>query len=362
MKRPTRHIKLLLLLIAIVPGFVSCMKAIDHYDKICDYSVRLIYHYNMENASATNQYPRYVKSCEQYIFDDRGILYAKGPITADPCTGEWVSELMLPPGRYSVIAVGNRSAMSRIHDIVGNEPKIGVTRREDMTLTLTDRSTDGKDDGTNYSATGRLYHGYRTFTILPTGPSRVRIDMVHSHLDLMYTIRWKDGNAPNDSNDFYLKLSDVPSEYNLMPEYIYTEPYGPCAEHDPDETAHDPYNSTCLAVRHHITQVKKDVNIVAHRQPSTMFGKTISGQTISYRIRDCGADRTETMVSLHSVSQGQLMKDIHLNDFLNRSNVNLDHTLKQQYHIIFEIDSQTGKVDVFFSKIADWDEGGHLGG
>lgn len=342
----------------------SCDGAIELFDKEeCDYSVQLTYHYNQENKSSGNDFGRFIYNTDEYIFDDRGILCAIGTVTQDPCDGQWVSKYNLEPGRYSVIAVGNHTSMSRIH--ANNAvPEIGVTSRDDMMLTLSNRSSDGSDDGTNYMSIGRLYHGYRTFTVAQNGTSNIRVDMVHSHLDLRFTIKWKGDAAPTNTKDFYVILSHVPSEYALMPEYVYPSK-GKCEIHNCD--THDEYNNTCLAVRHHIATVKKSENVVNHRRNVSMLGNTISSQTLSYRIRNQSSDCVESKISLwrtNATRSGipeQLMKEISINDFLNRSGVNLDHSLKQQYYIIFEIDSDTGQVKAWFSSIADWENGGNIG-
>lgn len=365
MNTAIRHIRRLLLVVLVALGGVSCRGLIEHFDLICDYTVQLRYDYNQENGTSENRFERYIKSAEEYIFDADGILCAFGPVTKDVCTGEWVSQLDLPPGRYSVIAVGNRSAMSRIH-AGGTEPVIGRTRREDMTLTLETRSVNGHDDGTNFLNTGRLFYGYRTFTVAPDQVSLVRVDMVHSHLDLRYTIRWKGSAAPANTGDFYVMMTDVPSQYSLMPEYVYPQPKGNCEQHDP--ASHDTYDTQCLSVRHHIVTVQKAENIVSHRNDVYLSGNVISGQMLTYRLRSPGADCTETRISLwrtggtRAGEPERMMKDIPLNDFLSRSFEDLDTTLKQQYHIVFEIDPATGQVSVWFADIADWDEGGGLGG
>lgn len=366
MKQTIKYIRRLALFTTVTLLAVSCKGMIEHFDPpACEYTVQLQYHYNQENTSLDNQFARYVKSLEAYIFDENGILYAIESVKADECSGEWVTELTLPPGKYSVIAVGNRSIMSRTHD-QGKDVVIGTTKREDMLLTLETRSVNGHDDGSNFLNTGRLYHGYRTFSILPDAPSFVRVDMVHSHLDLRFTIRWKGNAAPNNTGDFYVLLTDVPSQYGLMPEYIYEQPKAACQLHDATSGGHDSYNSTCLEVRHHIVTVQKTENVVSHRNDVYLSDNVISGQALTYRLRNAASDCTATKISLwrengaRSGTPERLMKEIHLNDFLNRSFEDLDLTLKQQYHIVFEIDPATGQVETSFANIADWNEGGGL--
>ena len=365
-----RHIKHFLTLAAVALGIMSCDKVLDRYDTECNYTVRIRYDYNRENTSDVNLLTTYISSLEEYIFDSDGVLYAINPLAADVCTGQWVSEHLLPPGHYSVIAVGNRTDMSKTYDqdavthsLSAAAPVIGRTRRENMMLALTRRSTDGSDDGKNYNNCGRLYYGYRTFTVTPTGISYVRVDMVHSHLDLMFTIRWKNNKVPVNTNDFYVTLTDLPSQYNLMPEFAYPR-RNVYEVHDPASTTHDPYESVSQAVRHYIPYVMYEVAPVNYRENVRLRNNTISSQTISYRIRNCDPGRPVTNLSLWrgNGTPERLMNDVQLNDFFNRNGIDLDHTLRQQYHIMLEIDGDTGQVDVWLADIADWDEGGYLGG
>ena len=354
--RHTRALWPLAVLLLAAGGWASCQGVIDGDGEICAYTVQLRYDYNEENTTQTNEFAKHVLSTEEYIFDEHGILCAIGPVTADACTGEWVTQQMLPPGRYSVIAVGNRTSMSSS----GPQPKVGETRREDLLLTLVNRSANGTDDGVHFESCGRLFHGYRTFTVAERGISHIRVDMVHSHLDLRFTIRWKNNQIPAHADDFYVLLKDVPSQYHLMPEFLYPVPREAAKLHDP--VADDKHESVSDRVIHHIPQVHHDRNLATHRKDVGLYGNALSAQMIGYRIRNVGADRAETTISLYGNGGTQLMKDIHLNDFLNRSGINLDHTLKQQYHIVFEINPDTGEVTVWFADIADWDEGGNLGG
>lgn len=362
-----KHIESYLLLAVFCAVCTSCDKMIDLHDvPLCDYTAKLRYEYNMENTSNSNRITTYIKSLDEYIFNEQGVLYSIGHLTIDPCTGEWVSQNDLPVGRYSVVALGNLTSMSDVSDNLASLV-VGVTRCDDVMMSLVNRSAmSGKSAENEYfDNCSRLFYGYRTFAVEPTGVSDVRVDMVHSHLEVRYIIRWKGDRAPKDSKDFFLLLKDVPSQYRMTPEWIYSES-GVCEPRDAG--VHDPYQVVDQSVRHYIMKVEKDQNIITHRIPATMFGKTVTGQTISYRIRNPAQGRTMTTISLwrnsatRSGESEMLMKEIPLNDFLSRSGINLDQTLKQFYELVFEIDPYTGSVVVGFADVADWDDGGNLGG
>ena len=332
----------------------SCEGWLGRYDdKECDYTVQIRYDYNRENTVRANEYGLFIRHATTYIFDANHLLYAIDPVTADECTGEYVSEFDLPPGRYSLITVGNQTTMSEVSDNY-NKLQIGVTHREDLMLTLRGQ-TITRGAGDTYNNCGRLYHAYRTFTIAENDISRIRVDMVHSHCVINYTIRWR-GMTPPDATNYYVQMRDVPSKYNLMPQFIYPEPLSDCEAHDGE--AHDTYPSFCDNVVHHIPTVHNDRNILTHRSEAYRTGNEIKGSTITYRLRNAG----QTMLSLHTgATRGdratQVMKEIHINHYLTTMGENLDHTLKQEYDIIFEIDPGTGLVHVYFLEVGDWDEG-----
>lgn len=334
---------------------------IDHYgpEEECDHTVRLFYHYNRENTSRENELPSYVKGMTEYLFDGDGILYQVNPVEIDECNGHYASERNLPPGRYTVITMGNQTSMSETTDKAQqNAPQIGITKREDMLLSLRNETQSRSGRG-YYDNCGRLFHGYRTFTVTPNDISHVRVDMVHSHCVINYTIRWKNiASTPSNTRDFTIRMGDLPSIYNLMPQYYY--PDGVASEHDPATC--DAYNPVCLGVIHHIPTVYKpgvnpveECNLIHHRTEGTMLGRRITGKTITYRLRNEG----DVKLSLHCESGGQLMKDLPINKILQDLGENLDYSLRQEYDLVFEIDDN-GSVRVFFAGAAEWDEGGGL--
>ena len=337
------------LLAVVVVASVSCMKVLDHNDDICDYTVQIYYHYNQENTSGSvNMIEHHVFTIDEYIFDEGGVLVAINPVDRDVCDGTWHSDLDLPPGKYTVISVGNRDARSFIGDR-GNgnaAPVRGVTRRGDMTLTHT--NTVAYADHSE-----RLYYGYRTFSVEPNNVSKIRMDMVHSHHVLRFRIRWK-RNAP-PMGDYTATMSFIPSEYTLMPHYVYPEQYQ-CETHDPN--THDEYNRICQAVRHHIPTVHQDRNILNHKvNLKRNVDGEIRGEFIMYRIKN---ESTPTMALFSGSSPAgtQIMKDINLQKYFSDRNINLDQTLKQEYDIDILIDD--GSVFVSPINVADWNDGGKL--
>ena len=333
----------------------SCEGWLGRYDdKECDYNIQLRYDYNRENESLINELPNYVHSMIEYLFDDVGVLYAVNPLLLDECTEQYISELTLPPGRYSVIAIGNQTTMSVV-TANGEAPIIGKTNRDAMLLTLQNRSTrtDNNNDG-YYNNCGRLYYGYRTFSVSEVDASRVRVDMVHSHCVIRFRIRWKRNTPPMGS--YYTTMKYIPSEYGLMPQYVYPEKDN-CQNHNSEY--HDEYNRICQAVRHHILTVHQDRNILNHKLHlfRNVDGE-VTGEFVMYRLRN----ETEPTMSLYMGTGDngeQVMKAINLKRYFDDQGFDRDRTLKQEYSIEILIDGD--QVFVMPISVADWTEGGVLG-
>lgn len=337
------------MLVAGLLGIVSC--SLEDDNEICDYNIQLSYHYNLENFTTANMLDNHVSVITEYIFDEDGILFRINTIHADECLQYIVSEQMLPPGRYSVIAWGNLGNACAASDAV-----IGVTRRDEMLLQFDNPCSEYP----GYELNGdRIFHAYRTFTVGETGISRLRVDVVHSHLLLRYRVRWRTpSKAPElGSGEFQMRLNGNPSEYNFMPEYISREQY--CRVHD--RNADDDYRSQCNEVIHHIPTVYTDRNVRSNRvNHQVNVDRIIDGEFIAFRLRNS----TPTTVTLHHYSnmragERQLMNTVPLGDFFRRYGEDLDKTLKQEYHLEFIINDD-GSVSVQPIGIADWDEGGYV--
>lgn len=362
MRRLIKHSKYLLLAIASV-AFAGCKGLLDHNDNVeCDYSIRLRYHYNQENRSRDNKFSAYIHTLDQYIFDEDETLVWVGQVTRDICDGTWHSDVDLPPGRYSVIAVGNRDTRSDITDGYGAgccAPTPGVTKRDDMRMTL-ENAVSHPDQMTGPSEP--LYHGYRTFSVSPTQTSNVRVDMVHSHLRLRLKVRWKN-NVPQERVDYYLTLGSVPSHYALMPEYYYPEGTTACQTHAPASS--DPYRITCNNVIHHIpyTCHAGEKHTTYRHDTYINNDNELWGEFTAYRLQN---DLPVKLDIWHwdagtQTASKVLTNGIDLQDYLvNFRGINLDHTLKQHYELEIVIDGDRAEVMPLSSKVDDWEEGGTI--
>ena len=359
MKRIIRHIESALLLTAVLLSAVSCYD-LEGDREICDYNIQLRYDYNEENGTTQNMIDYYVYTIDEYIFDEAGILFLHNRFTPDICREKMNSELRLPPGRYSVIAIGNRDDRSPTTDIsTGNAPVKGLTHRDDMRLTLD--NPEPMPNGTNGDSE-RLYHGYRTFTVKERGISRVRVDVINAHLILRFRITWKSGAPPRGS--YYALLESVPSEYALMPEHIYPRGSFNCEMHD--HNTHDEYLSASNDIIHHIPHTCHLENRpLIHRYNTYLNAdKEMWGEFTTYRLKNATAPVLKVLSAADDTNI--LPGDINLKEYLDwyfdapSSPYNRDHTLKQEYLINIEIDGNT--IHMAPLDVADWDEGTQLTG
>ena len=206
-----------------------------------------------------------------------------------------------------------------------------------------------------------LYHGYKTFTVKEQGISRVRVDMVHSHLRIRFRVTWKYSTAP-ERGEYYALLESIPSQYALMPQYIYPAGSLECVEHDCD--GHDLYPSNCNNVIHHIPLTcRKDesdapVNVLTYRHDTKINADwEMWGEFTAYRIK------TETQPVLHllDMSGNSILpggRSLDLQGYFDWYEYELDHTLKQDYIIDIVVEGTSVKMSTL--TVGDWDEGGPL--
>lgn len=346
-----------ILLIGLVLFLSSCAEGLlDHYgNEVCDYSVRLRYDYNEENSTTSNMLEFYVYTVDEYIFDEYDILFAVNRILPDTCDGVFRSELDLPPGRYSVIAVGNMGEPSEVWDVLGSVPEKGVTHRDDMRMSLFNAE---KRPGNTYGPCERLYYGYRTFTVKPTEVSYIRVDMINAYMRLYFRVTWKKNKPPR--GDYYVVLDAIPSEYGLMPELYYPIGSFDCTEHDPE--ASDRYEWNTNAIIHHIPytcyvrNTPSFRNVLSYRIDTRVnVDNEMWGEFMTYRIRN----RTNPMLSIYNADGEEITRKVDLGGYFRWHEIDLDSELRQDYEISIEVDGNNITINSLM-KLSDWDEGGFL--
>ena len=342
-----------LLLLATTLAAVSC--DVGDYGELCDYNLQLRYDYNEENTSQQNMIEYYVYGIDEYIFDEEGILFRHNRITPDVCREYLNSELTLPPGRYSVIAIGNRDERSGVWDnLTGNAPVEGQTRREDLRMALD--NAEQLDGGTK-GPSEKLYHGYRTFTVKPQGISRVRVNVINAHCFIRFRVTWRNNTTPPRGVDYHATLDGIASHYKLMPEYIYPRNTFDYALHDP--AIHDDYAPDDNGVIHHIPFTHfEDRNVLSYRNDTRINADNeLWGEFITYRFKT----EDSPVLSIVRSSDDHLIvpKVIDLRVYFDWYYSNeSDYTLKQDYYINIDIDGNL--ITMMPLNVADWEEGGIL--
>lgn len=324
--------------------------SMDEYNEVCDYSVELHYDYNRESTTTKNVLRDYVGSVTEYIFDSNNILYAVNSIEPDPCDGILKSERQLPSGRYTVISWGNLSKACSVTDA-----HVGTTTRQEMELSANNPCNIYAGYQNN---SDRLYHAYRTFTVNPTGISRIRVDMTHAHLSLRFRVRWGTGtHKPLVGQEVQLRITNKPSQYDFMPEFIFHN--GIATLHD--TTTNDPYNSVCQTWTPHIPKLHNNRNVLHHRLNANVdTEREAYGEFVTLRLLN-GSPAT---LSLHQVNNNgdmlQIGNDINLGSYFRGENIELSRNLRQEFAIELLVNSD-GTLSMQSMQFAEWDEGGSLG-
>lgn len=322
-------------------SLTSC--SIEPETEVCEFNTRLTYIYNRENTAAS-VLPIYIKTLDEYIFNQQDVLVMINRLPGISCFGEYVSEFNLPAGKYTVITWGNKATPSKV-----NKEQIGVTTRQEMMLYL----DNPQEDESLQNDSERLYYGYRTFSVNEYGVSKVRVDMSHAHCVLNITVQWrKMAEAPTAAQGYYMLLKDIPSGYSFMPQYKFQS--GQTDVHDPMLDTYPANSSQDIC---YMPLVHAADNLVNHRTWAEMNTetRTLQSRFITYRYKDSSHE----LLSVY-LDDTQIMKEIDLAVFFQSMGIVLDTNRRQEFDLLLVIDGNN--VTVSLIKIDDWDEGGSLGG
>lgn len=330
----------LLLLPAVCLFIPSCN--IDGDLAECPYNARLEYWYT--GTGQANVLPDYIYRMKEFVFDSLQVLRQVNELGSKK---NIAAELNLPPGRYTLVAWGNLDSLSSL-----NESEIGRTKLSDILL----YANNPVPPETRVSVPLRqqngepLYYGYASFTIQPWGVTRQRIDMVHAHLKLDVTVKWK-GKAPTDTGDMYMSLSGVPSAYHFLPEFeVKGSPYSTYS------TAADG-TTTRSGIWYYIPERADGYPLVSHEVGVKMdITRTVNATFVTYRI---GSD-DHPVLRLYGGGK-QLIREIDLYKYFRTMQIDLDENLRQEFSLVIEVD-ESGGILVSSATVSDWIDGGSIGG
>jgi hypothetical protein len=339
---------LLLLCLAIVPA--SCDIGSDICD--CPYNVQLEYRYHRDGLFGYNELGYYVASLKEFIFDESDILIAANSYNVPHGSGEFLSEQMFQPGRYTAITWGNWYS----YETAVEEAVVGVTTKQEMLMFMNhpqDNSKAAADTASVQGYSDRLYYSYRTFTVRDFGITRISMDLTNAHCLLNISAVWNDASGhPRIGDDYFFVLKQTPSLYHFTPEALVRNRTHPNEYDGQDDYLHN--DNTHI---NYIPRESRSENVV-HVSHGTIASEgrrnVLYTQFITFRYRN------DAHVSLSIIlADGQpVTKEIDLCRFFNDIGINLNYALLQEYNIRLEITGD--RVLVSLVTIDDWDDGGML--
>ena len=336
MNKRTDPIRLLLCL-----TLMLCLGACDIDGDLaeCPYNARLEYWYT--GTGQANVLPDYVYRMHEFVFDSVGVLCHKREISGRKGIA---AELSLPPGRYTLVAWGNIDTCSRT-----GKTEIGKTRLEDLRLYADRPYKSTRASASLQAPAEKLYYGHAGFRIAERGVSRGRVDMVHAHLKLDVTVKWK-GRAPTDTGDLYMTLSGIYPEYQFLPKYeVKGSPYS-------SYSADNGGAMTRSGIWYYIPGRPKDCSPVTYKVATKMdITRTVSAQFVTYRL----ASADHPILQLFGGGQ-PLIREIDLEKYFRTMQIDLDKNLRQEFSLVVEVDANGGII-VSSAKVSDWVDGGTIG-
>lgn len=321
---------------------ISCRIGRDW--EVCDHNTRLIYYYDREGDASGDVLPVYVRTIEEYIFDERGELFAANKLPGrSSCDGDFVSKMTLPPGRYTVVAWGNPDGRSRID----NQPP-SIPPSEESRLLLDAPYARGELPPMQNCE--RLFYGYHTFTVESTGVGSIVMNMSHAYCLLQITVTWR-GMPPTGSGNFSLLLQDVPSQYDFIPGQVFEAgvwvPYDATLNRYLTGNGSSPYYFPGSSGGQRPVTCRIDTRINVDRQ--------VGGEFILYRLND----NSHPLLSIESDGE-PVMKTIDLHRFFQSMGILLSQNRRQEFRLAVEIDGD--QVTVSLVTFEGWEDGGVLAG
>ncbi|MDL2255263.1 FimB/Mfa2 family fimbrial subunit [Parabacteroides sp. OttesenSCG-928-K15] len=316
--------------------FSSCQ--LENEVPVCNYNIQLEY-WSAENT-VQNELPMYVRKIDEYIFDNKGVLFMINRIDKDRCTRQLRAEYTLPPGNYSVVSWGNCDSVSRV-----SEATPGVTTLSEMQL-----RQERKPGQESHPMSEDIYYGFRTFSVPETGVGRTRVVMSHAYLLLDITIRWK-SKTPDNTKNFSITFEQTHDRYPFLPHYMVRSGYV-----WPFDLTDEEYNERDISHRYYLMNRHPGAKVVNQRKEVTMdITRSISARFTAYRI----SNNSHPILRLYAGDQ-PLMKEIDLYKFFSQMGIELDMNLRQEFFLLIEIDGD--KVTVMPMIFSDWINGGEIGG
>ena len=321
-------IGLLLIGMILLYMFSSC-QMMDERD-LCCYNVQLNYRYY---RSGKNELSSRVQSMKHFLFNSDSILQEVYDVSGDAVKK---LEVIIPSGDYTMVSFANIGQPSFLNDFI-----VGQSKMSELELYIDNLNTDGYQDNSE-----RLFFAYRNFSVAKSGVKYYIVDCTHAHNILTVNVKWRNTSPPT-SNRYQMELTKVPGNYQFPVQRWVTigslkSDNGNIPESNENTVVHvipEPIGKT---VEHRVDgRFKPNGNL--------------EGTFITYRY-------TNQMIPTFCLygDQGTLMKEIDLAVFFQTMGWELSLNIEQEFDLTMTIDGD--KVYVSATNIADWEDGGTIGG
>ncbi|MDD2438256.1 MAG: FimB/Mfa2 family fimbrial subunit [Massilibacteroides sp.] len=312
----------LLSLAAVIP---SCEMP-DERD-VCCYNVRIDYRYY---SGGEDVFKDHIHSVRHFLFDADSVLQEVTDVEGDEIT---YVERVLPAGKYTMLSFANIGTSSQLDSF-----RIGVTRREDLSLSMNNPDANGYQQNSE-----RLFFALRDFEVKPSGIVHYLADFTHAHNILTVRVKMKNGSF-GDSDLYYMELTNVPGSYRFFSDdKVVREVVTRAGEEVESSEDYVVYAIPELGNRR-----------VAHRAKVYYKPGALEGSFITYRYRN----NAVPLFCLYS-DEGPMMKEIDLSKFFATMGWELTLNITQEFDITITIDGE--RVYVSPTMINDWEDGGVIG-
>ena len=321
-------IGLLLVGMLLLYMFSSC-QMMDERD-LCCYNVQLNYRYY---RAGKNEMSSRVSSMKHFLFNSDSILQEVYDVSGDAVKK---LEVIIPSGDYTMVSFANIGEPSFLNDFI-----VGQSKMNELELYIDNLNSDGYQDNSE-----RLFFAYRNFSVAKSGIKYYIVDCTHAHNILTINVKWKNASPPSSSR-YMMELTKVPGNYQFPVSRWVTIGSFKSEDNKIPE-------STSLLVVHSIPEpLERDVE----HQTQARFkpNGNLEGTFITYRYTN---QRIPTFCLYGD--NGALMKEIDLTKFFQQMGWELTLNIEQEFDLTMTIDGD--KVYVSSTNIADWEEGGTIGG
>lgn len=307
--------------ICLLPLLASC--DVDGELPSCPYSVKIDYTFTAD--SELQMLADYISTLTEYLFDDRGVLVG---VNSGVRCAYGSTQYSLTPGKtYTLVTWGNQNNYTRCTPYT-----LGQTTQDELLLSLQAPETAANPTGWQRQA-DKLYYGYATFTVPPTGVLHQIVELSQVHANLTFTFRWV-GRPPTAKEYFNLRLCQMSGTFTFAPGVQVEDKRGGKGV---------------------LTLPTSGDGLCNHRLSLYTIDDQPEGNLTTFRFTSAH----HPLLRLYDGDK-PMMKEVDLHRFFSEMEVDLDHALRQDYALVIEINGDN--VFVMFADLGGWDEGESIGG